>query len=513
MAVFFNNNRHVIPNWRSFERTVRSGELNVNRVVKSAKVFTEEDLANYYSDWKLNRNIAHAGDYISAAISNGYINNEETLEVANYVLTKAEESTSILLDTANLIISSNEQIKDGIFKSDHLFEDTHELIKIYSELHRYKELLRKYPSNAIYYVEMSRLYISLSMYEKAMKQMEYALYLAPTNRYVIRSAVRLYIHQGKNEKAFSLLRKVSKMNDPWLLAPEISLTMILGKPQNSANKSLHIIESDNYSSFSITELSSSLATLEFEAGNYKKSRKLFGRSLLSPNDNSLAQVQWANNQKLNVLFDNQILLSNFSFYEANAWYEYQNKNYKSALKYADEWSTDLPYAKSPIYFAFHVSNTHLKDFELSERILKKGLSANRMDSGLLNNLAYVYALQNKTEDALQVLSKVNMNEEMERNTKICLEATRGLIYFRSGFADFGRQCYLKAIEDTMKIPNEPELNWLAILNYAREELLLKSDYSDKVMELVERIPETENDEIIELRKEVVNLNVKRKFNT
>ena len=71
MAVFFNNNRHVIPNWRSFERTVRSGELNVNRVVQSAKIFTEENLADYYSDWKSNKNIAHAGDFISAAISNG----------------------------------------------------------------------------------------------------------------------------------------------------------------------------------------------------------------------------------------------------------------------------------------------------------------------------------------------------------------------------------------------------------------------------------------------------------
>ena len=50
MAVFFNNNRHVIPNWRSFERTVRTGELNVNRVAQSAKLFTEEDLADYYSD-------------------------------------------------------------------------------------------------------------------------------------------------------------------------------------------------------------------------------------------------------------------------------------------------------------------------------------------------------------------------------------------------------------------------------------------------------------------------------
>jgi hypothetical protein len=65
----------------------------------------------------------------------------------------------------------------------------------------------------------------------------------------------------------------------------------------------------------------------------------------------------------------------------------------------------------------------------------------------------------------------------------------------------------------MKISNEPELNWLAILNYAREELLLNSEYSDKVMELVDRIPETENDEITELRKEVVNLNAKRILNT
>ena len=43
--------------------------------------------------------------------------------------------------------------------------------------------------------------------------------------------------------------------------------------------------------------------------------------------------------------------------------------------------------------------------------------------------------------------------------------------------------------------------------------ITNSEYSDKVMELVDRIPETENDEITELRKEVVNLNAKRILNT
>lgn len=508
MAVFFNHDRYVIPNWRSFERTVSLGELSANKNVLSANSFSEKDLADYYTDWKLSKNVAHAGDMISAAISNNCINNKETIEVANYILNNKENSTPILQETATLIISSNEQNENSTINSDNLFIETQELLHIYAELHKYRILLSRYPSNSIYYVEMSRLYLSLGMKDKAERQIEYALYLAPTNRFVIRSAVRLYIHLGEKEKAYYILKKTSKMNDPWLLAPEISLCMIIGKPQNTIKKSLSIIESNNYSPFNITELASSLATLEFETGNNKKSKKLFERSLISPNDNALAQVQWANNHKLNISFDNRILFSNFSFNEANAWFEYQNKNFKTALQYANEWAIDLPFARSPIYFAFYISNTYLKDFELSERILKKGLTANCADSGLLNNLAYVYALQNKTDEALQTISKIDTDKEIGNSTRVCIEATKGLIYFRSGFFDLGRQYYLKAIEDTMKF-NEPEINWLAILNYAREELILNSEYADKVMQLVERIPSTKNDEIIELQKEVMILNQKR----
>lgn len=74
----------------------------------------------------------------------------------------------------------------------------------------------------------------------------------------------------------------------------------------------------------------------------------------------------------------------------------------------------------------------------------------------------------------------------------------------------GRDYYLKAIERTMKVKEDPELNWIAVLNYAREELMIQSSYSDFVMELVEKIPHTNNDEIIELKKEVLELNQKRK---
>jgi hypothetical protein len=40
--------------------------------------------------------------------------------------------------------------------------------------------------------------------------------------------------------------------------------------------------------------------------------------------------------------------------------------------------------------------------------------------------------------------------------------------------------------------------------------MIQSSYSDFVMELVEKIPHTNNDEIIELKKEVLELNQKRK---
>jgi len=130
---------------------------------------------------------------------------------------------------------------------------------------------------------------------------------------------------------------------------------------------------------------------------------------------------------------------------------------------------------------------------------------------LLNNLAYSYALDNMVGEALDLLSKVNTSQIIEESTRVCLTATRGLIYFRKGFPDAGRKLYLDAINSAKEIKSD-YYGWLAVLNFVREELLIKSEFSETLMTKVEQIPDSaEEPSITKLKKEVLELYNKDKI--
>ena len=82
-------------------------------------------------------------------------------------------------------------------------------------------------------------------------------------------------------------------HDPWLLAAEISSKALMDKNSNYIKHAKAIIKSQNYSAFNLTEIRSAVATSELLNGKIKNARKLFFDSLTDPNDNSLAQAEWA----------------------------------------------------------------------------------------------------------------------------------------------------------------------------------------------------------------------------
>ena len=97
------------------------------------------------------------------------------------------------------------------------------------------------------------------------------------------------------------------------------------------------------------------------------------------------------------------------------------------------------------------------------------------------------------------------NNEIDESADICLTATSGLYFFRTGYPDRGRILYRKAIEDA-KIFDSRYFNWLAILNYAREEILARSEFIEEVMTTVMRIPENvEGTDVDKLKGEVIDL--------
>lgn len=514
--LFEHKDRRVIPNWRSFGKTITLGELNSFQI-NSMFPQQETSIDEYIKDWNLNRTVSYAADLLSAAIVNNKGEDKTVIEAANFVLGNRDKSTFSQISLANVLL--NKPIDKDLSQrfNEVVLEKLPALINpepYRIKIRETKNLLRKYQSNAILYVELSRYYSILGQEFNSIRAMKAALQLAPNNRFVLRCATRLFAHYYTNENDYldyihNFLRK-SPMTliDPWLASAEISISTIRNRTSKFIKKGIELINSKNISPFNFTELASSIGTVELLYGS-KKSREFFNKALISPNDNSLAQIEWAST-KDNYLDINPSLFEVKLNFEALALDNFQNKNYESALDNTVKWFIDMPFSKRPIMFGSNLASTILKDQQKSISFLNAGLISHPNDPQLINNLAYSLALDDNPKEAFEQLNKIRNLEDYDNITQICLTATRGLSYFRSGSADIGRQLYLNAIDQAKKTQNK-ELNWIAILNYAREEIRLNSKYVDPIMDAVSRIPnDTKDYEILVLKKDVIELHQKMK---
>lgn len=505
--IFENQERHVIPGWRSFKKTVGLGELN-SFSKKSPAIVSKHVIESYVVDWQNHQTIAHAGDLLSAAFVNGVTKDPSVINAATFVLKSDQNVPQSQLSLAKNILRDEvhqtalERL-NGVTLAD--FETLVNPKLNWDKVKFLKREIRKYPFNSILYVDLSRQYSILGQGEKAMQSMRIALGLSPENRFILRSAARLFAHYDDAEYAHDILRKSRLTSvDPWLAASEIAIASLRGRTSKYLKKSLEMINSKNVSPVNLTELASSIGTIELINGSLKKSRDLFQTSLVEPNDNSLAQFEWASSKERRLAMDvsNHHVHHNF---EALALENFHNQDHAESINNVFRWFLDMPFSKRPVMLGSHIASSYLDDQETSRAFLKAGLISHPNDAQLINNLVYSLALENKTDEALKYIQNVPDNIPGEPITSICLKATRGLICFRKGLPDMGRSYYLEAIEQS-KAENSKYYNWLAILNYAREELLIKSPESSEVMKYVALLQDDQlSPDLAKLKSEVVDL--------
>lgn len=497
--------RRVIPNWRSFFVTAQVGELQYPKRIKGQKKNNSLTINDYVQTWKSNKSISFASDLISAAFIND-IYDEHVKEATNFILKNTSKCTRSINELAQLIQNSpqNEFEKTSFTLN---FDDFLQLdnSKLKLEIKKNKEKLKNFIYNPIFYVELSRLYSIFGLKEKAVKNMKIALNLSPENRFVLRAATRLFSHFGHFGYIHGIIRKSEQVKiDPWITASEIALATILKKHSKFIKIGRGMINSDNFNWYSLTELASSIATLEFFNGNRKNTKKLLNKSLIDPNDNSLAQIEWLNKEDfiLNVNPNDYNVLNNFEALALNNYFKY---DYKSAYQNCIKWFLDLPFTKRPIIFGSHILISLLDDSENAIKLLKAGLYSHPYDSMILNNLAYALALDNNIDEAEKYINQLKYTSEINENTEICLQATCGLIEFRKGQILKGNDLYFKAIE-AAKTTNNNYLKWLAELNYFREVLLSNSDSIFQIDNIINLIPdETKYPDVNKLKNEVIEL--------
>ena len=239
-----NTERRLLPTWKSF--TSSFPELQPIRPSNIEK----GDISSFVHDWKDCKNLANAGDLISAAIVNARTDEAEVIEAANYILFSNDTPSPALSKVSKSIL----QIDDKEIGRGCNFE-------IYLHIAKIKDLLIKYPTDAILHIEIARNYLLLGQIKYAQNHVETALYFDCHNRYITRCAARFYIHLKEHEKALHVVRRSALTKiDPWLMASEIGISQLLTKTSRNIKQGLAIIDSNNYNTFDITELCSAIGT-------------------------------------------------------------------------------------------------------------------------------------------------------------------------------------------------------------------------------------------------------------
>ena len=290
-------NRNVLPRWR---KSVVAANMNELQSVNKADIrsnfhlnMARVQMEKLIHEWKLNKSIESACDLVACAtvlLSKSESKQLYEVRKASNFLTSGDIEAPLALRKAALHLLEDEYPS----KSAENKRESIEEIKIYVAIANLKSRVRKAPRDSISWLEMARLYTRLGQFDPARYCVKVATKISPNNRYIIRSAARFYVHIDESDRGLALIQgSRATANDPWLLASEISVASVLKKPSHSLKKSLRYIEQNKWAWWDTAELAGAAATVLGHDGAYTKAKKLFKLSIRNPNENALAQAQWA----------------------------------------------------------------------------------------------------------------------------------------------------------------------------------------------------------------------------
>jgi len=476
-----NKKRKVIPRWRDFTTTTALGELSSPVATRAEAEEEARDLVgSVYRQWQRNPTIWYAADALSSALVLGL---EETVrDVAQFVIENSAEAPQYLLKVARRIRATGRG--SNIVELPNV-ATTDPAKASYEQIGLLRRRLREEPRNSVVWTDLSRLYSLVGQYPQAEKAMRMACAISPTNRFVLRSACRLFLHLGDPDFPLKLMRRNSSAvtRDPWLLAAEVSISSAAKTGSYYAKAGLKTVNDETFSDFAKTELTSAIATLEFESGKHRNSKKLFRRSLISPNENSLAQAEWASRNLPGIDVSKPTSPVPRAF-EAECYRYFYSENWDLSLSNALGWFEDQPFSTRAVTFATYLSASILEQYDRSEKILHVALVSNPDHPVLLNNLAFVLANMGRLDDAEKQFEHINL-KSADAQSLIVLLATGGMLAMRRGRLAEGRRLYRESIARA-RLDKNKKYRALAAIHLAHEEGLANTDLFQEALVLAEK---------------------------
>lgn len=465
--------RRVLPRWHSPAISAQRPETH-SLWTGSASMTSDrgrsaaQALEKRLADFEAHPSDAYAGDLAGAALVAGQ--GSVATKAAEWLLA-SPSSSALARHLAESILHPGlaEGQRQLAVPSDMAGTDR---VIARSKIKALRQRLALAPNDPLAWAELARQHALTGSAGHARRAMRVAVGAAPDDRYLLRAAARLYQHGGDPERAHSLIvRAIRTPSDPWLVAAEIALADLAARRPRFVKIGRQLLDTALPPAH-LTELASALGTLELDTGGTRRARRLFKKALEDPNDNALAQAEWAAPK---IDLDLQAHLDAVSSsWEARALAAASAGDSQQALREAWGWFFDQAFASEPAIFGSYQASK-AKNFTEGVKFAEQGVAANPDTFALRNNLAFCLGKLDRLTEARKQLEYL-ASQPRTLDQQATLYATSGLIALRAGKVAEGTRLYRLAISE---VPN-PDGKLLALINFAVEALRADRDSGEAI---------------------------------
>lgn len=461
--------RDLVPRWRPFLPTARTGELEAVGSSEAERVgFHEPSAVEEFRDAP---GLFTAGDLLSQAAVSGRMG--EVVTQAARLVRDIPDAGPAAQSLADHILGDLPAIDDVVRAAEPFDEQTAR-----ARAREMRRILKEQPRNAVRWTDLALVHVNLGQLAKARHEMDIAVRLAPDNRFVLRSAARLYVLLGEPDRGLRLLQTSDAKGDPWIQSAEISLSEQAGRRSSQIRQAKRAVESGDLPPFHVSELAGEVATTELRYGSTKAARRLMKAALIDPTENTVAQAEWASQH--GVSNPNPAALSLPRSFEARALEASVRGEFDRAVQEGIKWQADQPFDAHAGTFVSYASCVLLERYDIGIAAARLALHANPHDAVLRNNLVFGLASSGRLEEAIKELATLATLSRDESQEATIL-ATRGLVAFRNHSPAEGRAHYRGAIDRFTKLRDADRVT-MARLFLAREELEAGTSQATRAIE-------------------------------
>ncbi|WP_454871864.1 hypothetical protein [Paraburkholderia xenovorans] len=439
--------RRVVPRWRSSAVTARTAEAWTKR--PKVAVSYADEVASKAREFEADHSVPIAAELMYLASEAG--DSDTAKRAASVIIENAGKiGPSQLVRSAKRVLDVADEQALEAPAADFIREA--------------RKLLAVDYRNPVLLMDVARALTVKRQEASARRYVRAAVALAPQSRFIVRAAARYYLHIGEYEIAHDVLSRSPLLkSDPWVQASEIAIATVRGRTSSLAKQKSRLLSEEKHTAPDVSELASAVATVELLSGADKRAKILFQKALLHPNDNSLAQVEWAAT-KLKLIVDDSALRTPLS-YEANSSNAYRKLMVEEAIAWARRWQEDEPFASRPYDSLCYLYSLD-GQFAAAQAVAEGSVE---MDGGhnYSSNLNLLFCkIQNgELDQAFRELMLLAGRPDAKRHATHLL-ANAGALAYATGEFERGKQFYERAIR-AARSRNDPRSEALARAFFAR----------------------------------------------